>query len=57
MPARFALARKYPRIYATSLIRRARDWLALSLTDSGHYFSWGLLAMTATDPAGPGPTP
>jgi hypothetical protein len=53
MPARFALARKYPRIYATSLIRRGRDWLALSLTDSGGYFSWGLLAMTAADPAGP----
>ena len=53
MPRRFTLGQKYPRAYATTLIRRAHDWLTLTLTDSDHYFSWGLLAMTAADPAGP----
>jgi hypothetical protein len=52
MPRRFALAGKYPRVYATTLVRRAGDWLALTLTDSGPYFSWGVMAMTAADPAG-----
>lgn len=49
---RFALARKYHRAYGTSIVRREKDWLALVLTDSSEYFSWGLLAMTAADPAG-----
>lgn len=53
MPRRFAMARKYPRVYATTLVRREHDWLTLTLTDSGPFFSWGLMAMTAPDPAGP----
>ncbi|HNS18898.1 MAG TPA: hypothetical protein PKH24_00285 [Sedimentisphaerales bacterium] len=52
LPLRFAMARKYHRAYATSIIRRQKDWLALLLSDSSDYFSWGVLAMTASDPAG-----
>lgn len=44
---------RYRRVYATSLVRRAKDWLALLNLDSGAHFAWGQLAMTATDPEGP----
>jgi len=44
---------KYRRIYASSIIRRDNDWLVLTLTDSGPFFGWALLAMTAAKPEGP----
>ena len=53
IPKRFAWSHKYLRAYATTLIRRANDWLVLTLTDSDRCYSWGLMAMTAADPAGP----
>jgi hypothetical protein len=49
----FPLAWKYNRAYATTLIRRSHDWLAMVLVDSGQYYSWGLLAVTAPTPQGP----
>jgi hypothetical protein len=52
MRKRFALGEKYDRVYGTSLVRREKDWLALALPDSNEHFSWGMMAMTATDPAG-----
>ncbi len=44
---------KYARIYATTIIARKSDWLALSLCDSGVYFGWGLVGQTAPRPEGP----
>ncbi len=44
---------RYRRLYASTLIRREQDWLILTLTDSGPYFAWALLGMTAPDPEGP----
>lgn len=44
---------KYRRFYGTSLLRRQDDWLILVLTDSAQFHSWGLVAATAKDPAGP----
>ncbi len=44
---------KYRRLYASTIIRRAQDWLVLTLTDSGQYFGWALLGMTAAAPEGP----
>lgn len=44
---------KYRRLYASTLIRRANDWLVLTLTDSGPYYGWALLGMTAAAPEGP----
>lgn len=44
---------KYRRLYASTIIRRANDWLVLSLTDSGPNFGWALLGMTAAAPEGP----
>ena len=44
---------KYKRLYASTIIPRAHDWLVLTLTDSGPYFGWALLGMTAQQPAGP----
>ncbi len=44
---------KYRRLYASSLIRRANDWVVLTLTDSGPYFGWALLGMKADKPEGP----
>ena len=48
-----ALAGKYRRMYASSLIRRENDWLVLTLTDSGPYFGWALTALTSENPEGP----
>jgi len=53
----FPSATKYRRPYGTSLHKRANDWLALTLVDSGPYFAWGQLAMTAKDPLGPWSAP
>lgn len=50
---RFPADGKYRRVYATSLVRRRHDWLALTLVDSGPFYAWGLLAMTAVEPTGP----
>ena len=44
---------KYKRLYASTLIRRSNDWLVLTLTDSGPYFGWALLAMVSKNPDGP----
>jgi hypothetical protein len=52
MARRFDAGQKYRRAYGTSIIRRQKDWLVLVLADSNDYFSWGLMAMTAADPAG-----
>lgn len=48
-----ALLGKYRRLYASSIIRRAKDWLVLTLTDSGPWFGWALVGMTADKPEGP----
>lgn len=52
MARRFDPSKKYRRAYGTGIIRRKNDFLVLVLADSNFYFSWGLMAMTATDPAG-----
>lgn len=44
---------KYRRLYASTLLRRNKDWLLLSIMDSGTYHSWGLAAFTASSPEGP----
>lgn len=44
---------KYRRLYGSTMIRRAQDWLVLTLTDSGPHFGWGLVGMTASQPEGP----
>ncbi len=44
---------KYRRRYASTLLRRERDWLLLTLADSAQRFAWGLYAATAEDPRGP----
>ncbi|MBL7648437.1 MAG: hypothetical protein JNK74_19835 [Candidatus Hydrogenedentes bacterium] len=48
-----ALEGKYRRQYASTLIRRANDWLVLTLTDSGPNFGWAYLGRTAEAPEGP----
>jgi hypothetical protein len=48
-----ALLGKYRRQYASTLIRREKDWLVLTLTDSGPYFGWALIGRTAANPEGP----
>ena len=48
-----ALQGKYRRQYASTLIKRAKDWLVLTLTDSGPNFGWAYLARTAKSPEGP----
>lgn len=44
---------KYRRMYASTILRRANDWLILTLTDSGANFGWALAGMTAKEPEGP----
>ena len=39
--------------YATTLLKRNRDWIAFVLCDSADFFSWGLACMTAPSPEGP----
>jgi len=48
---------RYHRVYATSLIRRKHDWLALADLDSGSHFAWGQAALTAVNPEGPWSSP
>jgi hypothetical protein len=52
-PAREPILGKYNRLYGSTLVRRSRDWLLLTLMDSGPFFAWGLLGMTAAAPEGP----
>lgn len=51
--AQTPLLGKYRRMYASTLLRRAQDWLVLTLTDSGPHFGWALTAFTAKAPEGP----
>jgi hypothetical protein len=53
------ILRKYNRFYASTLIRRKKDWLLLTLVDSHRYYAWGLVGFTARNPEGPygRPTP
>ena len=44
---------KYRRFYASTLVRRAHDWLVLSLVDTPAVVAWGLTGMTAATPEGP----
>ncbi|MCP4643931.1 MAG: hypothetical protein GY851_26040 [bacterium] len=48
---------KYRRLYASSIIRRANDWMVVTLTDSGPCFGWALVGMTAPKPDGPYASP
>jgi len=43
---------RYRRVYASSLVRRAHDWLVISDLDSGPHYAWGEIALTASDPLG-----
>ncbi|HQE82263.1 MAG TPA: hypothetical protein PLM14_04640 [Candidatus Hydrogenedentes bacterium] len=47
------LAGKYRRMYASSIIPREKDWLVLTLTDSGPYFGWALVGRRSERPEGP----
>ena len=44
---------RFTRAYATTVLKREKDWIAFILCDSGPYFSWGLVCMTAPAPEGP----
>ena len=44
---------RFNRYYASTVIPREKDYLALVLMDSGRYFAWGLAALTAPAPEGP----
>ena len=48
-----AVLGKYRRQYATTILPRRKDWLALTLTDSGPHFGWGFVASSASTPDGP----
>lgn len=43
---------RFNRLYATTVLPREKDYLALVLCDSGPHFAWGLAAMTAAEPDG-----
>jgi hypothetical protein len=43
----------FTRAYASTLVRRAHDWLLLVAVDAGPHMAWGLLAATAARPEGP----
>jgi hypothetical protein len=47
------ILQKYNRFYGLTLLRRANDWLLLSLIDAGNYFGWGLAGSTAEKAQGP----
>ncbi len=44
---------KYNRAYAASLVKRADGWMVLFMLDSGEYFSWALVGITAPSIGGP----
>jgi hypothetical protein len=44
---------RYRRLYISTIVRRANDWLVLTDTDSGPCFGWALVGMTADRPEGP----
>ena len=43
---------RFSRAYATTILKRKSDWIALILCDSDAYFSWGLICLTADKPDG-----
>jgi len=47
-----ALLGKYKRLYASTLLPRKKDYIALTLTDSQNYYGWGLVGQTAPKPEG-----
>ncbi len=48
---------RFRRLYATTVLPRAQDYLALSLCDSADHFAWALACMTAPSPEGPWSAP
>jgi len=44
---------RFKRMYASTLLKREKDWISLVLCDSSEYFSWGLACLTAPSPEGP----
>lgn len=44
---------RFKRMYATTLLKRSKDWIALVLCDSQEFYSWGLACMVAPSPEGP----
>lgn len=53
----YGLLGKYDRGYATTLLKRANDWILLILFDSHQHFSWAYACMTAPQPEGPWSAP
>lgn len=43
----------FTRGYASTVLKREKDWMAFVLLDSGPHFAWGLAGMTAPSPFGP----
>ncbi len=43
----------FSRGYASTVLKRAGDYIAFILCDSGQHFAWGLACMTAQRPEGP----
>ena len=43
---------RFSRAYGTTVLKRKSDWIAFVLCDSGDYYSWGLVCMTADKPDG-----
>jgi len=43
---------RFTRAYATTVLKRKSDWIAFVLCDSGPYYSWGLICLTADKPDG-----
>ena len=44
---------RFSRLYATTLLRREKDWLLMVLCDSNEHFAWAYAALTAPSPEGP----
>lgn len=44
---------KYKRVYASTIIPREHDWIALTASDSLEYYGWALLGQSAPKPEGP----
>jgi hypothetical protein len=51
IPSRLTHGQKYGRAYGPTIVRRKSDWLVLAPVDSDQSFAWGIVAMTARDPA------
>lgn len=48
---------KYRRVYASTIIPRKNDWIALTMSDSWSCFGWSLIGQTAPNPEGPWTAP